>query len=145
MDAASPGERTASSRLLAEIHTRFSPLGGRTASMARPNAFFACGRETYARFFATGFVLIAGPEGSGRAAETPATSAGPTNREQGPTEMASDELRPMDLSSDTFVGDSQSSLGSLRCGHPFHNLLPPRHPMPPCLDTLPPALGAPHN
>ena len=84
------------------------------------------------------FSCSAGPEGGGRAAETPATSAGPTDREQGPTEMASDELRPMDLSSETFGGDSQSSLGSLRWKQGVPQPPSPAAPHPFLLGPLPP-------
>ena len=56
-----------------------------------------------------------------------------------------DQVGRMELEDAAFPAGAQASLRRLLFGHPFHNLLPPRHPMPPCLDTLPPALGAPHN
>ena len=56
-----------------------------------------------------------------------------------------DQIGRMELNDSTFAAGQQADPCRLLFGHPFHNLLPPRHPMPPCLDTLPPALGAPHN
>ena len=56
-----------------------------------------------------------------------------------------DQVGRMELNDSTFAAGQQADPCRLLFGHPFHNLLPPRHPMPPCLDTLPPALGAPHN
>ena len=59
--------------------------------------------------------------------------------------MIVDGTGPIDNESGTCGPQVDTPVLFATSGHPFHHLLPPRHPMPPCLDTLPPALGAPHN
>ena len=67
------------------------------------------------------------------------------NRSSPTIRIAIDDLIARVTAGESCGARVQAAVQRCTFGHPFHNLLPPRHPMPPCLDTLPPALGAPHN